>query len=87
VLDADKINGKVFRRRKKSTGKTWKPSNKTADDPEGVWCRDCKMRHAWGRCNLTYRKNNEGLWVMGWTCPTYGNVIKEQVLRRAHDSQ
>jgi hypothetical protein len=76
--------GKIYRRRRKHVGETWKPERQRNLDGPGIWCDACRNRHRYGQkkqLGMSFDKR-QGVFYIQWYCIKTGNILKEEPLGR-----
>lgn len=77
-----RMGGKPFRRVRKHEGEKWKPKKDAVLSMPGVYCNNCRTRHAYKNkehLGATYEKR-AGVWHLLWYCTRSGNVLKDEPL-------
>jgi hypothetical protein len=72
-----------FRRKRRFQGETWTPAGQSAFAEDGLWCRQCRMRHGYKTMELNHERR-DGTWRQLWSCPKYHTVLEEKELGRGN---
>lgn len=91
AADDSLFGRRIYRRRRKHKGETWKPGQRNEPNAElGIWCFSCKSVHGWRNkktLGTSYEIRADGGFRMLWICVRTGEVLRMQDLVRSNNNQ